>query len=737
MNSMPDFSSLANHDTTSINKEPARTWFLPYSCRCNALSGARILNGHTPESAYAGIISEKSSRRKILNGDWSYIHSNDIDNNTENWRTTKVPDNNNDAGVYKREFALPSAWTGRDVFINFDGVGGFFYVYINDEFAGASVDTFSPAEINITPLLKAGKNTVTVKVLKQNADKSEGIFRDVYLLARTHEHIKDINIKTNLDTIYIEVFASKENGAATVEIYDDNNQLLIRKDSIIKESKASFEIKVENPINWIPEKPYLYTVLIHGFNEVIPQRVALRTITQNSDDTFSINGRLVILKSINDIFFESPCPLNSILSELLLLKMHNINCLQIHKNNITVPLLNLCDEIGFIVNSTTESSCARRSDLSDLFLLKAAYSPVSAKAHEMTFTKQTYAFTNHTDFTNLAEFDIAYIIKTPSQVFAQGILNINCAPHETVCESIDFTFPEFSFEEFFIEFKYKLKKDTVWAHAGFPTGFDQIKLPVLQTIPETETTTSMPPMSVHFSEPNEKGIMTVEGEDFTYCFDMAKGTFTSIVFNAVEMLKNAPQFSIDKESVQQVHFCRVLSKGSKYVTILASYCITTPKAATSVNFSVLWAIYGSGEIGVGVTVEVPTETPTLSRFGFDVMMPADKNFIRYYGYGPFSSYYNMKKHCAKGIYKNNVAERSSNHFGVQWAIVHDFQGRGIMFKGMPEFQLGLLDDTLKIDYKQTDIEDKQFLYSFTFKPIFTGSTDILRESRTLPGITEV
>ena len=49
-----------------INKEPARTWFLPYSCRCNALSGARILNGHTPESAYAGIISEKSNIVSVI-----------------------------------------------------------------------------------------------------------------------------------------------------------------------------------------------------------------------------------------------------------------------------------------------------------------------------------------------------------------------------------------------------------------------------------------------------------------------------------------------------------------------------------------------------------------------------------------------------------------------------------------------------------------------------------------------
>ena len=138
-----------------INKEPARTWFLPYSCRCNALSGARILNGHTPESAYAGIISEKSSRRKLLNGDWLYIPCNE--ENIEKPQTINVP-GNIDAGVFEREFSLPSAWTGRDVFIIFDGVGGFFKVYINNEFAGASEASFSPTEFDITPLLKAGRN---------------------------------------------------------------------------------------------------------------------------------------------------------------------------------------------------------------------------------------------------------------------------------------------------------------------------------------------------------------------------------------------------------------------------------------------------------------------------------------------------------------------------------------------------------------------------------------------------
>ena len=207
---------------------------------------------------------------------------------TSNFQKIKVPSNLNASliseksfCIYQRDFTLPGTWTGRDVYINFDGIDTFFYIYINDEFAGAGNSTNRTAEFRITPLLKAGKNTVTVITLAKS-----GISRDVYLLARTPDHIRDFKVRTTLDTIYIDIEATKENGAATVELYDNNNQLIVRKDSIIKNSQASFEIKIDNPINWTAENPYLYTALIHGFNEVIPVRVGLRIYTVNEAGEF-------------------------------------------------------------------------------------------------------------------------------------------------------------------------------------------------------------------------------------------------------------------------------------------------------------------------------------------------------------------------------------------------------------------------------------------------------------------
>jgi len=720
MKNMPD----------NINTEPSRTWFLPYSCRCNALSGARVLNGHTPDSAYADIISEKNTRRKLLNGNWNFIP----EKNNSDIFTVKVPSNaqisgssaENSVGIYQREFTFPASWTGRDVYICFDGVNSYFKLYINNEFAGASKANKSTKEFNITPFIKASKNTISV-VIDENSPSA--IFRDVYLLARTHEHIRDIKVTTSLDTFFINIESSKENGAATVELYDDNNQLIIRKDSIIKNSTANFQIKIDNPINWTAEKPYLYTALIHGFNEVIPVRIPLRTFeTKNS--VFFVNGTSVNLKAVNikdtNLDLKKHIPLNSVLKELLHLKRKNVNCIKMHCSAMPA-FYNLCEEVGFYVFDESASESLGTD---------SGFAPIIIKAHEMTFTKQTYCFTNTCDFTNLEDFAILYTLKTPSQVFAQGTLDIKCAPHEKTYASIDFTFPEFSFEEFFIEFTCKLKKDALWANAGYAVSSCQIKLPVLQTIPETETTTAMPPISVNFSEENEKGIMIIEGEDFTYKFDTKQATFTSLIYNGIEMLEKSPEFSVCDLSPdygctpkQKLEFCRVLSKGSKYITLLASYSIGT-SSKNLAKFSVLWAIYGSGEIGVGITADVTSDTTKISRFGLDLKMPAENNFLSYYG----------ADSCKKSICHSLPIDEITP-FYAQWAVLHDEDGRGIMIKGMPEVKLSVVQRALQIDYKQNsnsaNILENQFFYSFTIKPIFTECTDLLRESRTLPGIAEV
>ena len=53
-------------------------------------------------------------------------------------------------GSYRREFDLPADWQGRRIFITFDGVDSAFFLWINGEKVGFSVNSRNAAEFDLT-----------------------------------------------------------------------------------------------------------------------------------------------------------------------------------------------------------------------------------------------------------------------------------------------------------------------------------------------------------------------------------------------------------------------------------------------------------------------------------------------------------------------------------------------------------------------------------------------------------
>ncbi len=119
------------------------------------------------------------------------------------WTTYKF---RNEVGSYRRTFQVPTEWDGRDVFINFDGVDSFFYLWINGQYVGFSKNSRNTARFNITPYLnKKGENVVAVEVYR-NSDGSfleaqdmfrlPGIFRSTYLTSVPETEINDLIVRT-------------------------------------------------------------------------------------------------------------------------------------------------------------------------------------------------------------------------------------------------------------------------------------------------------------------------------------------------------------------------------------------------------------------------------------------------------------------------------------------------------------------------------------------------------------
>ena len=133
------------------------------------------------------------------------------------WRAQPNPpfvpgdDPNNTVNSYRRTFDLPRDWSGRRVFLTFDGVNSFFTVWINGQKVGMGKDSRTPVEFDVTPYLKPGQNLVAVENFRwcdgsyledQDFWRLSGIFRDVYLWSPAAVHVRDFEVKTDLDANY-------------------------------------------------------------------------------------------------------------------------------------------------------------------------------------------------------------------------------------------------------------------------------------------------------------------------------------------------------------------------------------------------------------------------------------------------------------------------------------------------------------------------------------------------------
>lgn len=86
------------------------------------------------------------------------------------------------------------------------------YVWINDKFVGYSQVSHATSEFDISDYVSKGKNIITVIVLKwcdgtyledQDKFRTSGIFRDVYLIYRPFNHIRDFSISTELNDDFL------------------------------------------------------------------------------------------------------------------------------------------------------------------------------------------------------------------------------------------------------------------------------------------------------------------------------------------------------------------------------------------------------------------------------------------------------------------------------------------------------------------------------------------------------
>lgn len=279
----------------------------------------------------------------------------------------------NPCGLYIRDFSYTPV-AGKEVYMVFEGVDSCFYLFINDRFVAYSQVSHMTSEVKVTELLKPGKNTVKVLVLKwcdgsyledQDMWRASGIFREVYLLSRDVAHIRDIYLHPNLHTSLSSASFSfdLDNTAPLALSYrllaPDGREIEKGEQKVGEKATISLS-DLQAPLLWSDEEPTLYRLELCAGQEVISLPFGFRRF-EVLGKAFYLNGQKIKAKGVNrhdsHPVLGHATPLAHMIEDIMIMKRHNINMVRTshYPNDPRFP--GLCDRYGILLCDETDLEC--------------------------------------------------------------------------------------------------------------------------------------------------------------------------------------------------------------------------------------------------------------------------------------------------------------------------------------------------------------------------------------------
>ena len=260
-------------------------------------------------------------------------------------------------GAYVYDFEYKEDEKAKKAFLNFEGVDSCFYLWINGSYVGYSQVAHATSEFDITDVVKNGKNTIAVLVMKwcdgsyledQDKFRMTGIFRDVYILKRPQAFIRDYKVNTEGEKLKLDIELTDP---VEVQItLEDKAKSIIAKGKI--EETGSIELKVLNPVLWNTENPYLYTLVLETEAETIVEYVGFRTV-EIIDKVLYFNKQKIKFRGVNrhdsDPITGFTIGIEQIIKDLTLMKQHNFNSIRSSHYPNAPYFYQLCDKYGFMV----------------------------------------------------------------------------------------------------------------------------------------------------------------------------------------------------------------------------------------------------------------------------------------------------------------------------------------------------------------------------------------------------
>ncbi len=209
---------------------------------------------------------------------------------------------------YRKRFEYqPNA--AKRYFLHFAAVNYEAIVFLNGKEIGKHVGGFTPFNFEVTGLMKAGENSVVVKVDNKrvpdgvptiNTDwwNYGGITRQVNLIETPANFIRDYYVQLKKeDKNIIAGWIQLDGKPAVQKVKIEIPELKISREVITDANGyVSFEMKAK-PVYWSPVNPKIYKVVISSETDNISDEMGFRTI-ETKGNKIILNGNEIFLKGV-------------------------------------------------------------------------------------------------------------------------------------------------------------------------------------------------------------------------------------------------------------------------------------------------------------------------------------------------------------------------------------------------------------------------------------------------------
>ena len=269
-------------------------------------------------------------------------------------------------GLYRRNLNVEAGAENDTWQLRFDGVYMDCEVAVNGETVCVHRYGYTAFDAELTGRLRAGDNRITVRVHHRSPNSrwysGAGIFRDVTL-----GHFRGAHLVT--DGVY--AVARRTEGAlwtlsVSTETVNAEGEtvrftLMDPAGAVIAEAgapsgndQARAEMKILSPKRWSPDEPNLYRLTVSVGEDALTANQGFREVVFDPERGFVLNGESVKLRGIclhHDLgLFGSAFNPRAARRQLQLMRRMGVNALRTSHNPPAAAMLDLCDELGILVD---------------------------------------------------------------------------------------------------------------------------------------------------------------------------------------------------------------------------------------------------------------------------------------------------------------------------------------------------------------------------------------------------